>query len=187
MTSAESRTDVVVVGGGLAGISAAVDLAEAGLSVTLLEARPWLGGATCSFARRGLTIDNGQHAFLRCCGAYRDLLAKLGVASSVAIQNRLELTVLGSPDGTADAAPVGSPGAVTPGQGAGWLPAAAESRAPEGGGRDGCAAIRRSRPCKMTTSAFAEWLADRGQDENARRLLWDLLSTAALGLPGGPG
>jgi len=100
MTSAESRTDVVVVGGGLAGISAAVDLAEAGLSVTLLEARPWLGGATCSFARRGLTIDNGQHAFLRCCGAYRDLLAKLGVASSVAIQNRLELTVLGSPDGT---------------------------------------------------------------------------------------
>ena len=77
MTLAENRIDVVVVGGGLAGITAAVDLAEKGLSVTLLEARPWLGGATCSFARRGLTIDNGQHAFLRCCEAYRELLAKL--------------------------------------------------------------------------------------------------------------
>src|SRR6516162_6815084 len=96
MTLAENRADVVVVGGGLAGISAAIDLAEAGLSVTLLEARPWLGGATCSFARRGLTIDNGQHVFVRGCKAYRDLLAKLGVLSSIAIQDRLELNVLGA-------------------------------------------------------------------------------------------
>ena len=182
MTSAESRTDVVVAGGGLAGISAAVDLAEAGLSVTLLEARPWLGGATCSFARRGLIIDNGQHAFLRCCGAYRELLAKLGVASSVAIQKRLELTVLGSPDGTAALRRSSLPAPlhlVRALAGYGPLPKADRLKA--------AAAMAALRIAGLGPEdddlTFSEWLADRGQDENARRLLWDLLSTAALGLP----
>jgi squalene-associated FAD-dependent desaturase len=89
---------VVVVGGGLAGISAALRVAEAGVPVTVLEARPWLGGATWSFGRRGLTIDNGQHVFLRCYTAYRDLLARLGVAGLAEVQDRLDLTVL-TPDG----------------------------------------------------------------------------------------
>jgi uncharacterized protein with NAD-binding domain and iron-sulfur cluster len=101
MTLADNRADVVVVGGGLAGISAAIELAEAGLRVMLLEARPWLGGATWSFARRGVTIDNGQHAFIRGCEAYRDLLTKLGVLNSVAIQDRLDLTVLSADSGLA--------------------------------------------------------------------------------------
>ena len=42
---------VVVVGGGLAGITAAIDLRDAGASVTLLESRPRLGGAEAYFAR----------------------------------------------------------------------------------------------------------------------------------------
>ncbi len=105
MTPAANRADVVVIGGGLAGISAAIDLAGAGHVVTLIEGRPWLGGATCSFIRRGLTIDNGQHVFLRCCTAYRDLLARLGVTSSCGLQNRLDLMVLDAsvPDGSAHA------------------------------------------------------------------------------------
>ena len=63
--------NVVVIGGGLAGITAAIALREAGVDVTLLEARPWLGGAACSFSRGELTIDNGQHVFLRCCTSYQ--------------------------------------------------------------------------------------------------------------------
>ena len=54
---------VTVIGGGLAGITAAIALAETGADVTLLEARPRLGGATCSFSRDGLTVDTGQHIF----------------------------------------------------------------------------------------------------------------------------
>lgn len=70
---------VVVVGGGLAGITAAVALAQGGADVTLLEAKPRLGGATMSFTRDDLVIDTGQHVFLRCCTAYRGLLDRLGM------------------------------------------------------------------------------------------------------------
>jgi squalene-associated FAD-dependent desaturase len=84
----------VVVGGGLAGISAALTLADAGAAVTLLESKARLGGATWSFRRRGLSFDNGQHVFLRCCTAYLALLDRLGASSSVRLQERLDLPVV---------------------------------------------------------------------------------------------
>ena len=60
--------NVVVVGGGVAGIVAALDCAAAGASVTLVEVRPRLGGAAYSVERAtGSWLDNGQHVFLRCC------------------------------------------------------------------------------------------------------------------------
>ena len=65
-----------MVGGGLAGLTAAIALREAGLPVTILEARPRLGGATTSFSRDGLIVDNGQHVFLRCCTAYQGLISR---------------------------------------------------------------------------------------------------------------
>ena len=58
------------IGGGLAGITAALGLRRGGARVTLLEVRPRLGGAAYSFERDGLRLDNGQHVFLRCCTAY---------------------------------------------------------------------------------------------------------------------
>ena len=61
---------VVVVGGGLAGLAAALGCADAGADVTLYEARSRLGGATFSVERDGRFIDNGQHVALRCCTAY---------------------------------------------------------------------------------------------------------------------
>jgi squalene-associated FAD-dependent desaturase len=89
-----SRADVVVVGGGLAGMAAAVKLADSGAQVTLLEARPHLGGATWSFPRSGLVLDNGHHLFLRCCVAYRSFLARIGTERSTVLQSRLDLPVL---------------------------------------------------------------------------------------------
>jgi hydroxysqualene dehydroxylase len=88
------ESEVIVVGGGLAGISAALRLADDGRAVTLIEGRPRLGGAAFSFRRGALTIDNGQHVFLRCCQAYRWLLDRLGVAEQVVLQPRLDIPVL---------------------------------------------------------------------------------------------
>jgi squalene-associated FAD-dependent desaturase len=85
----------VVVGGGVAGITAALDCAQAGASVTLVEVRPRLGGAAYSFEREGVQFDNGQHVFLRCCTAYRELLARLGSEDGVRVQSRLQIPVLG--------------------------------------------------------------------------------------------
>lgn len=89
-----SGSPVVVAGGGLAGISAALALADAGLRVTLLEARGRLGGATYSFQRDGLWLDNGQHVFLRCCTAYRAFIERIGSGDVVTLQRRLDIPVI---------------------------------------------------------------------------------------------
>jgi squalene-associated FAD-dependent desaturase len=190
MTLSDNRADAVVVGGGLAGISAAIELAEAGLRVAVLEARPWLGGATCSFARRGLTIDNGQHAFIRGCEAYRDLLAKLGVLGSVAIQDRLDLTVLGaaSPQSSRSQLGLRSSGLPAPLHLASALAGYRQLTAAERGKAATAAVallLTASRGRVGRQQSFGDWLAQHGQDENARRMFWDLLSVAALGLPSG--
>ena len=64
----------VVVGGGLAGLAAALDLVDGGHGVTLLEARPTLGGAVQTLPERDgdppPPPDNGQHVALGCCTEY---------------------------------------------------------------------------------------------------------------------
>ncbi|MCA1820487.1 MAG: FAD-dependent oxidoreductase, partial [Pseudonocardia sp.] len=85
---------VAVIGGGLAGITAALCCADSGRQVTLFEARPQLGGLTHSFNRGELRVDNGQHVFLRCCTSYRALLDRLGVADRVELQPRLAIPIL---------------------------------------------------------------------------------------------
>lgn len=66
------RPDVVVVGAGWAGLTAALTLAEAGARVRVLEASPHLGGRARRVDHRGVALDNGQHLLI---GAYRDALA----------------------------------------------------------------------------------------------------------------
>ncbi|MFF5452145.1 hydroxysqualene dehydroxylase HpnE [Streptomyces sp. NPDC012950] len=88
------RPHAVVVGGGLAGTTAALRLADAGLRVTLLEGRPRLGGLAFSFRRGELTVDNGQHVYLRCCTAYCWFLDRIDGARLAPVQDRLDVPVL---------------------------------------------------------------------------------------------
>ena len=78
-------TSVIVAGGGIAGIAAALRLAERGVAVTLLETRKKLGGRATSFTdvRTGLTIDNCQHVVLGCCTSFLDLLGRLEVEDKI--------------------------------------------------------------------------------------------------------
>jgi squalene-associated FAD-dependent desaturase len=174
---------VVVIGGGLAGITAAIGLREAGVEVTLLEARPWLGGATCSFSRGGLSIDNGQHVFLRCCTAYRDLLARLGVTGSVAIQDRFDVTVL-APGGQARLRRSRLPGPLHMTRalaGYSFLSPLDRLRVARG-----ALAMRLANPARpgLDSARLGDWLGARGQRETARRRLWDLFIVSTLNIAG---
>ncbi|HSK14784.1 MAG TPA: hydroxysqualene dehydroxylase HpnE [Gaiellaceae bacterium] len=87
-----------VVGGGLAGLAAALELVDAGLEVTLLEARPTLGGAVQTLPERegdpDPPPDNGQHIALGCCTEYLRFLGRVGRAGAVR-RERLDLPVIG--------------------------------------------------------------------------------------------
>jgi squalene-associated FAD-dependent desaturase len=89
-----NRPRIGIVGGGLAGLSAAVACGDAGAEVTLFESRPRLGGATWSLQRDGLWFDNGQHIFLRCCDEYMAFLARIDALRLTSIQSRLDIPVL---------------------------------------------------------------------------------------------
>ncbi len=176
-------TNIVVVGGGLAGISAALRLADAGASVTLLEGRPRLGGAAFSFTRGDLTIDNGQHVFLRCCEAYRGLLRRLGAEGDVVLQDRLDIPVLhasGRAAGLSRLRGVPAPlhlsvalaryRLLTP---ADRLRAAA-----------GALALRRLDPAdpSLDTRTLGEFLRAHRQNDATINALWGIIATATLNL-----
>ena len=76
-------TDVLVLGGGFAGLSCAAALAETGAKVTVLEKKPHLGGRAYSFKdpRTGETVDNGQHLFMGCYRQTRAFLRRIGSES----------------------------------------------------------------------------------------------------------
>ncbi len=75
----------VVVGGGLAGLAAAIRLADAGRPAVVLETRPRLGGRATSFEdpRSGRLLDNCQHVVLGCCTNLLDLYERLGVLDEI--------------------------------------------------------------------------------------------------------
>ncbi|HXM45858.1 MAG TPA: hydroxysqualene dehydroxylase HpnE [Bryobacteraceae bacterium] len=79
---------VIVIGGGLAGLSAAAALGSAGFRIEVFEARPFLGGRATSFPlapsdEASELIDNCQHVLLRCCVNLLDFYGRLGVRESI--------------------------------------------------------------------------------------------------------
>lgn len=184
---APGRPRVVVLGGGIAGITAALDCAEAGAQVTLLEVRPRLGGAVYSFERDGLWLDNGQHVFLRCYSAYRSLLARLGSEAMVRVQPRFEIPVL-RPSG--ESVLLRRNGLPVPFHLAGAL-ARYRLLTPVQRLRAARAAFALSRMDLVAAAvreraegvSFGQWLSEHGQDKRALTLLWDLIALPALNVP----
>jgi hydroxysqualene dehydroxylase len=97
-----------VVGGGLAGLAAALELADAGHDVTLYEARPTLGGAVQTLPERdgdpSPPPDNGQHIALGCFTEYLSFLDRIGEGGSY-VRRPLVLPVLAEDGRRADVKP----------------------------------------------------------------------------------
>ncbi|PKV88984.1 hydroxysqualene dehydroxylase HpnE [Streptomyces sp. TLI_146] len=174
----------VVVGGGLAGITAALELADAGLGVTLIEGRPRLGGLAFSFRRGELTVDNGQHVYLRCCTAYGWFLDRVGGSHLAPLQDRLDVPVL-------DVAHPGGPRLGRLRRSALPVPLhlarslatyphlSLAERASVG---RAALALKRLDPADPALDGvdFATWLGRHGQSARTVEALWDLVGVATL-------
>ena len=176
---------VAVVGGGLAGLAAAIECADAGASVTLYESRSQLGGATFSFERNGLWLDNGQHVALRCCTAYIGFLHRLGVDHLLPLQRRLLVPVLreGKRPGLLSRTALPAP----------FHLAATLLRYAPLGLRERAAAVRAATALgrldpddpALDERTFGAWLEEHGQSANAIAALWNLIALPTLNLPAG--
>ena len=91
-----SKPHVIILGGGISGISAAAVLLGRDYPVTLVEARGFLGGRSFSFTDRqtGEQVDNGQHVIAGCCTEFRSFLKRLRLENRWYIQPKLRITVL---------------------------------------------------------------------------------------------
>lgn len=178
-----SRGKVIVAGGGLAGITAACDLADAGWQVMLLEKRPFLGGRAYSYTDQatGAEVDNGQHVFLGCCDEYIALLKRLGVYDRVHLQKRLRVPVIDKVWGESMLAADDLPPplhltrsllrfkSLSPKEKA--LAAVALSA---------LRSLDRSKHAELDDMTFADWLRERWQSESAIRSLWNLIILPTL-------
>ena len=160
-----------VVGGGLAGLSAALELADSGHEVTLYEARPTLGGAVQTLPKRDgdpePPPDNGQHIALGCFGEYLRFLDRIGESGSVRRQP-LELTVIDEQGQTAEIKRSGS--------------ALLRYRHISLGERMKVVkALARWSP-DTRTATFGDELRARGQSDRAVERFWDVFIRPALNL-----
>jgi squalene-associated FAD-dependent desaturase len=82
--------NVIVIGGGLAGLAAGVALADSGWRVRLFEQRPFLGGRATSYVLPdGEHVDNCQHVTLGCCTNLEDFYRRVGSAGKIKFFDRL--------------------------------------------------------------------------------------------------
>ncbi|HVA83598.1 MAG TPA: hydroxysqualene dehydroxylase HpnE [Candidatus Binataceae bacterium] len=88
--------DVVVIGGGFAGLSAAVALAGRGFRVAVFEGKPALGGRAYSFAdaETGDFVDNGQHVLMGCYAETFKFLDRIGQSGQLVFQRDLAIEML---------------------------------------------------------------------------------------------
>jgi squalene-associated FAD-dependent desaturase len=182
-TDGPAQKRVVVLGGGLAGLSTALQLIDRGFAVTLIEKRPFLGGRAFSFLdpKEQVEIDNGQHVFLGCCTYYVDYLRKIGATNKTYLQDRLKVVVI--KDGKRGT--IGS----TP-----WLGRLhlfpSFLRYPHLGVSDKLRAIyglasmaltrRKDGPSLLDLETAYDWLKRHGQSDRAISALWNLILLPSL-------
>ncbi len=173
MTRTEQH--IAIIGGGWAGIAAAIELTLADRRITLFEAAPQLGGRARAVQWQGLSIDNGPHLML---GAYAETLRLIDLLGTRNTLDRRRLRLFG-PDLDLRLPRLPAPFHLAVGlataHGLSWPEKWAAARL-----------IRRlqSQNWKLVADApLADWLHHEGQPERLIRRLWQPLAIAALNTP----
>ncbi len=166
----------VIVGGGLAGLAASLELVDAGAGVTLVESRPTLGGAVQTLPEREgdppPPPDNGQHVALGACSAYVAFVERVGTSKSLA-RMRLNLPVVDA-DRRVSAIGPGALGLLGYSH-LSWRERLRVARVTQ--------RLGRLEPTEHDQVSFAELLADLGQRPGEIDRFWDVFIRPALNLP----
>jgi hydroxysqualene dehydroxylase len=185
-------TDVIVIGGGFAGLSAACALADRGARVTVLEARPTLGGRATAFTdpHSGERVDNGQHILMGCYHETFRFLHRIGAEANVRVQSELAADMIGR-DGRRTRLtcpplppPLNLVGGIIDWEALRWRDrlSALKLRQPLANAR---AALngRSRRLAASPDETVRQWLERNGQTPRLVELLWEPLAVAALNQP----
>jgi len=174
--------EVLIVGGGFAGLAAGVALAGAGRQVRLLEQKPHLGGRAFSFVEptTGSVVDNGQHLLMGCYHQTLRFLERIGTLDRVGLQPRLRMQFLERPGRltTLECPRLPAP----------WHLLLGVLRSDSFTCPEKLEIFRLGRALRVAEDSreaidpltVEEWLSALGQSEKLRRNFWDLLSIAAL-------
>ncbi|MBS1789366.1 MAG: FAD-dependent oxidoreductase [Acidobacteria bacterium] len=177
---------VIIIGGGFAGLAAAVELAEHGVKTLLLERRAFLGGRAYSFTDKitGDSIDNGQHLMMGCYHHTLRFLKKIGSLSKLKFQQNPQVDFLGeSGTGEIHHASFKCPS----------LPAplhllAGLSKLKTIGWNDRLRALRvglelrrlNGNRISLADITVRHWLTQLGQTETMQARFWDMVALATL-------
>ena len=174
-----------MIGGGLAGLASSVALAQAGVTVTLLESRPRLGGRASSLedSATGELIDNCQHVAMGCCTNFRHFCRVTGLEA--AFRQERELFFVAPPTVTTGDRPHVCRFSAMP------LPAplhlaAAFLRLSYLSWREkltlarGLKALAREQPKAARHKNFGDWLAEQRQPANVIERFWLVVLVSAL-------
>jgi len=176
--------DVLIIGGGLAGLAAGVALAEAGCRVRLLEQKPYLGGRARSFrdTTTGSTVDNGQHLLMGCYHSTLKFFETIGTSHTVAFEPQLHVRFLDQSKGTTE---LRCPSLPSP-----WHLFAGVFFSNSFSFSEKLNVLRIGQTLRSPASSngarasdrltVEEWLSNLGQRESLRRNFWDLICIAAM-------
>ena len=186
--------DVIVIGAGFAGLSAAAALAERNVRVLVLEARPTLGGRATAFTdpATGERVDNGQHVMFGCYHETFQFLRRIGTDSHVLVQRQLTVDTIDRAGRRSRLkcpvlpSPLHLLAGVLTWDALGWRDrlAALRIRSALRGARRRAGPVERTRRGEqLETVTVREWLQAHGQTPRLIELLWEPLAVAALNQP----
>jgi squalene-associated FAD-dependent desaturase len=174
--------ELLIIGGGFAGLAAGVALAEAGRRVRLLEQKPHLGGRARSFRdpTTGSVVDNGQHILMGCCHATIRFLTTIGTLDRIYFQPRLAVPFL---DRGGRLTRLKCPDWPSP-----WHLLLGVLRSRSFLWKEKLEVLRLGKALRSAEQnadhaggeSVAAWLSRLGQSEGLQRNFWDLLCIAAM-------
>lgn len=173
----QQSASVGIAGGGIAGLSAACALADAGFQVTVFERRPYVGGRASSYEHPGTgeTVDNCQHVLLGCCTNLLDFYRRIGASDKIRWFDRLTFIEPGGRRSEIAPSALPAPLHTAPS----FLKAASLSMVDKLAIARAMLALMRALPADNSKN-FLEWLREHHQTQRAIDRFWKVVLVSAI-------